>query len=321
MLSDTDIYDNHKTIPAINSNESLVSIVIITYNSGKFVIETLESAKAQTYQNIELIISDDCSNDNTVAICKSWIDKNLLRFNRSLIIEASQNKGIAPNCNRGLEAAKGDWIKFIAGDDILADNCIADNIEYVHNNFKAELIFSKITVFGEPAYLLSSEDLKRMKKKLQLPAKQQYINLLKWNYIYAPSYFIKRTKLLDIGGFDERFPMMEDYPLWIKFSSNGDRMHYFDKLTVFKRAHENNSTPKTINCLQNFKKQVLFKELHRNRLYLYLVYHKINFILYTKKDSRYYFLYKTLKLFSPLEFLFMIKNAFLTMKLFLQRTF
>ena len=54
----------------------LVSIIVITYNSAKYVLETLESAKNQTYQNIELIISDDCSIDNTVDICTRWLNEN-----------------------------------------------------------------------------------------------------------------------------------------------------------------------------------------------------------------------------------------------------
>ena len=60
----------------MNMRQPLVSINITTYNSSKFIIETLESAKMQTYQNIELIVSDDSSVDNTVELCKKWIEKN-----------------------------------------------------------------------------------------------------------------------------------------------------------------------------------------------------------------------------------------------------
>ena len=56
----------------------LVSIVVITYNSAEYVLETLESAKAQTYQNIELIVSDDCSADNTVETCSRWQNVQLI---------------------------------------------------------------------------------------------------------------------------------------------------------------------------------------------------------------------------------------------------
>lgn len=56
--------------------QPLVSVSVITYNSAKTVLETLESIKAQTYQNLELIVSDDCSTDNTVELCRNWIEQN-----------------------------------------------------------------------------------------------------------------------------------------------------------------------------------------------------------------------------------------------------
>lgn len=69
----------------------LVSVVVITYNSEKYILETLESIKTQSYKNLELIISDDCSKDDTVMICRDWLDKEGERFIRTkLIIQVSQ---------------------------------------------------------------------------------------------------------------------------------------------------------------------------------------------------------------------------------------
>ena len=82
----------------------LVSIIVITYNSSKYVLETLESAKAQTYQNIELIISDDGSQDETVELCEKWLAENKDRFIDSQIITVEKNTGIPANCNRGVKA-------------------------------------------------------------------------------------------------------------------------------------------------------------------------------------------------------------------------
>lgn len=115
----------------MNMRQPLVSINITTYNSSKFIIETLESAKMQTYQNIELIVSDDSSVDNTVELCKKWIEKNKERFVRCKVITVEKNTGIAANCNRAMNASNGEWIKELAGDDIFLPNCVEDNINYV----------------------------------------------------------------------------------------------------------------------------------------------------------------------------------------------
>ena len=71
---------NKKSRLLMNRFNPLVSAVIITYNSAKYVIETLDSIKAQTYQNIELIVSDDCSTDETTTLVKEWLEKNGNRF-------------------------------------------------------------------------------------------------------------------------------------------------------------------------------------------------------------------------------------------------
>ena len=109
----------------------LVSIIVISYNSSKYVLETLESAKAQTYQNLELIISDDCSTDNTVKLCDTWLKDNKSRFTKTKLITVEKNLGIPKNCNRALYTAEGDWTKLIAGDDILMPNCVKA-VSYTH---------------------------------------------------------------------------------------------------------------------------------------------------------------------------------------------
>jgi len=161
----------------------LISIVVITFNSSKYVLETLESAKAQTYQNIELIVTDDCSVDNTLSVCTEWIKKTKNRFTRTEIISVEKNTGIVPNLNRGLNAVKGEWIKFIAGDDRLNDNCIERFYEEVYQNSEIEVIFSNVSVNG----IDIPEDY--LPKFFLLETKEQYLNLLKGNSLPAPAFF------------------------------------------------------------------------------------------------------------------------------------
>ena len=109
----------------------LVSVIIASYNSSGFIIETLESIRNQTWQEKELIISDDCSKDNTVEICKAWLNEHKADFRNTLLIEANKNTGVPANVNRGVKASSGEWIKILGADDTLKTDCIENNIREV----------------------------------------------------------------------------------------------------------------------------------------------------------------------------------------------
>src|SRR5947209_20083704 len=124
----------------------LVSVIVITYNSASTVLETLISIKQQTLQNIELIITDDCSYDTTVEVCLNWLNLNRERFVNVTILKADKNTGVAANCNRGLKASTGQWIKFIAGDDILLTDCLYNNLHFSREN-NSKITFSRMNLF------------------------------------------------------------------------------------------------------------------------------------------------------------------------------
>ena len=103
------------------SLQPLISVIVITYNSSSTILETLDSIKRQTYSNIELVVSDDCSKDDTVKKAQNWIlDNNI----NGIVVTTKKNAGIPANVNKGIKAAKGTLVKIIAGDDILYDYAI-----------------------------------------------------------------------------------------------------------------------------------------------------------------------------------------------------
>jgi len=106
----------------------MVSIIIATYNSSKYIIETLDSVYKQTYHDLELIVSDDNSNDSTYEICNKWLETHKDRFISTKLVKNTGSRGIANNYNNALEHAKGEWIKYLDSDDILLPNCIQDYI-------------------------------------------------------------------------------------------------------------------------------------------------------------------------------------------------
>jgi len=214
----------------------VVSIIIVTYNSQKYVIETLESAKAQTYPNIELIITDDNSTDNTVEICRQWIVQNRNHFVRTEIITMERNTGIAPNCNRGLKSSNGMWIKFFAGDDILLPNCIANFMEYIRQIPDCYILFGRMKMLK--AGIIS--EIQGQSNIYALSPKKLYKRLLRGPVIYAPAAFYSRIALDSVGGFDEKYPFIEDRLMYFTLLEKGYKFHYIDIPIAIYRVHDNN---------------------------------------------------------------------------------
>jgi len=232
-------------------NQPLVSVPVITYNSSKFVIETLESIKTQTYQNIELIVSDDCSTDNTVELCKNWIENNKNRFVRTKLLTVENNTGISANCNRAEAACCGEWRKLIAGDDILLPNCIKECVDYVMDHPGTIWLFGKMEGFGRrqdeiDEYMNRCYDY----SIFNLTSDEQLRRLVfGGNCIPAPASFvnIQKNNELQIQN-DERIPMLEDYPKWINLLRRGVKFCFIDKTIVkYRLSDDSLSTSCTIS--------------------------------------------------------------------------
>ncbi len=266
-------------------NSPLVSIVVITYNSSKYVLETLQSAYSQTYQNIELIVSDDCSKDNTVEIVEKWLIDNGNRFVESKLLKISQNTGVTPNCNRGVKEAHGEWIKLIAGDDVLYDDCIESNFKYISSfHDQVDIVFSKMRFFCgtiDNSYIPSIDY-----SFFDLPCKKQLKLMLRENEIpCTPSSFIKKDLIDRVSFYDERFPMVEDYPMWFKLLDKGYHLSFMDKYTVYYRK-ENSIThggdryvyPPFLDSIEKFYKLELFPR-YGLLDYGYMIHKKMDFLL------------------------------------------
>jgi len=229
-----------KLAEEMNDKDTLISIIVITYNSAQFVLETLESIKYQDYNNIELIITDDCSKDNTVELCKNWASENKERFTCLQILTVEKNTGIPSNCNRGLKAANGLWIKYIAGDDALKTNCITTNYNYVIENKTIEILQTKSDVYND---VLINEQfigtLPAVKSHHFFDAsfKEQYRMLFRRNYVAAPSMFLNRKVVLNVGGFDEDFKSFEDITMWLNLTKVGHKIYFLNVATVNYRIH------------------------------------------------------------------------------------
>lgn len=216
----------------------LVSVCIVSYNASEYIIEALESVKAQTYQNIELIVADDGSSDNTAALCNEWFEKNGSRFVRYEVVVPPHNTGTAANYNRAVKAAQGEWIKLFDGDDFLAPNCVEDNITFVTENPEAKVVFSEAGRFknGQRDNTVKFyDDFRRSFFDYDLDG--QLLRALHNNDMSSATFFIK-ARLLKDNPYDERYGLLEDAPKWIDLLSKGYKFYFFDKVTAYYRVGE-----------------------------------------------------------------------------------
>lgn len=306
--------------------QPLVSIVVITYNSARTVIETLDSAKNQTYKNIELIVSDDCSTDNTVEICRNWIAGNKDRFVRTELITVERNTGVPGNCNRGIRKCSSEWIKLIAGDDILLDNCVYDCITYVQKNKDVELLYT-------PYYQFSQEGSDIIRRKL-FPNKKfndefntkspQFNTFLRYAPNIAPALFWKKNLIVRMGYFDERYTLFEDFPMIAKVLYEKNKIYFLGIPTVLYRINHQSITKtektdvfykrKFMDQLFSYRKEVLYSYIKRtdfsfwiNEFFYVSTYYLSIYILRNRKNVFTKFVRRIYILLNPFTMIKMIK--------------
>ena len=118
-------------------DNSLFTIITVTYNSSKYVRDAIESVLASTFQDFEYIIGDDCSTDNTWEIIEGYKDPRIVKYRNE------SNLREYPNRNKAISMAKGEWILFIDGDDIIFPHGL-DVFKYYASRYKdASMIIQK----------------------------------------------------------------------------------------------------------------------------------------------------------------------------------
>ncbi len=203
----------------------LVSVVVPCYNHEKYVKETIESIINQTYKNIELIVIDDGSKDNSVSVIQELADK----YGFTFIHRA--NKGLSATLNEALKWCNGQYVSFIASDDIMRTYKIEEQVEYLEKYTETIGVFGAVEVLYKNGY-----------KKEIVANKKSYsfddIFLHKHN-LPAPTSMIRIENIKKIGGFREDF-IIEDWVMWLDLTKDGGKLDYLDRVFASYRRHDGN---------------------------------------------------------------------------------
>jgi glycosyltransferase involved in cell wall biosynthesis len=234
--------------------EPLVSICIPTYNGASYLQEALDSVIAQTYKNIEVIISDDESVDATLEILEGFRES----VNIPVYIYHHQPSGIGANWNNTVEKANGVYVKFLFQDDILKATCVEKMVRMALSDPEVVLVYSRRDVIYNPE---NSEHLLWMSRYKNLHHDWEGIaitgdviipgvgllknrSLLKKpvNKIGEPSAtLMKRSKMMEMGLFDLELKQVLDIEYWYRIMNYG-KVGFIDQPLISFRLHKEQAT-------------------------------------------------------------------------------
>lgn len=243
----------------MKDSNTKVSIIIPVYNAEKFIKDCINSITNQTYKNIEIIIINDGSTDNSEEICKEFQKKD----NR-IIYYYQKNNGVTKAREKGVSLSTGNWISFVDADDILVHDAIEYLIKNIQNN---DIVIGNIQEFYHKSTITNPQ--KNDIITYTNYTKKQYIKLLLGRTklkIHGPY-----AKIIKKALFDETIFMIppqikrgEDFIMNIKLAVKSNSILYISKNIYLYRQH-NNSTIHTFQT--NWKHESLFLQYLLKPLY------------------------------------------------------
>jgi len=218
--------------------DPLFSIACVTYNQEDLVTECLDSIARQDYGPIELVVCDDASTDGTVRVVEEWIAAHGTRFENAVFLKNPANMGISATHDRALRQTSGKWVKYIAGDDILADNCASSIADFYR---KTGTTWGQALVkpfFGTMEDLPGIEmPYRRFRKYFSYDPAGQFRMFSRQCFFCAPGNFFKRSLLEEIGFLDTEFRTFEDWHTWLRLTRTGHAARLLPETLVFWRRH------------------------------------------------------------------------------------
>jgi teichuronic acid biosynthesis glycosyltransferase TuaG len=229
-------------------DEKLVSVIIPVYNSEKYIGKTIESALNQTYKNIQIILVDDCSIDET----KKVINDYMIKYKNIIYHNQKYNAGAAVARNKALELAKGRYVSFLDSDDLWYPQKLEKQLNLMKQK-NAAICYTAIEIIDEDDNLI--------KGKREVIEKIDYKFLLK-NTMIATSTVVVDRKLTG----DFVMPLLrsgQDYATWLQLMRKGTIAYGINEVLVKYRKGQNSlSSNKLKSVHQVWNIQVKYEKIN-----------------------------------------------------------
>ncbi|MBB6500975.1 glycosyltransferase [Pedobacter cryoconitis] len=234
--------------------EPLVSIIVVSYNHGKFIRENLDSIKNQTYKNIQLIVGDDASSDGSVQVFEEWLTENNYPASKNY---HANNTGLATMLNECIEMVEGEYVKMIAGDDYFSEDYIMTCVQYLETSSLQAVYTNAFSVDEESKVVRESYF-----PVVQYSTTAEMIkSLLRENFVPGSTLFLKANIFARIG----KFPLdvlLEDYYLALQLARLNLIIGSVSDSLIYYRRHDSNITNTRFHYLEmkTIKQQLDFDQ-------------------------------------------------------------
>ncbi len=215
-----------------------VSIIIPTYNRARFLVRAIESARRQTYPNVEILIVDDASPDETPEVVRPFLHYPNVRYYRN-----EKNLGLVGNWRRGFELARGSFCTFLCDDDLLAPRFVESLIHPLLRDTSLAYAFSDIWMIDVEGNLLLTRTEQMYRHSTRIHLAEGKIQDPRRTILINRSVFIGgvlfRSACIQPDFFDERSRCYLDYWLFYQISRHHPSVWYHPERLVFLRMEPN----------------------------------------------------------------------------------
>ena len=218
-----------------------VTVIVPVHNYAHYLPDALDSVRDQTLPAIDLVVIDDCSTDDSLAVARAWIDRNLGRFNRALLLRNRTNAGLALTRNVGFGAAETPFVLQLDADNKLLADCALRCLEAIKAT-GAAFAYPTLRQFGDAEELFCEWPYD--------PAM-----LAGGNYIDATA-LVRLSAWAAVGGYDHVRFGWEDYDLWCRFAERGLYGHHVPEVLALYRVH-GTSMLRTVTDIEENKRRLI----------------------------------------------------------------
>lgn len=217
-----------------NQNNPLVSVAVVTYKHKEFIGACLDSILEQDYSPIEIVVSDDGSNDGNQEILKQYAASHAGKFVLRL---SSVNRGITANCNEALSACSGKYVAWLGGDDLMLPGKIRKQVEYMERNPQCSISYHNVEVFDSA----TMKTINRYNNRWNSYEGGAEVAVKYGTFNCACSNMVRRGKS-PLHGFDPDIKVASDWYYWVEVLLNGGTINYLPEVLGKYRRHASNVT-------------------------------------------------------------------------------